>query len=44
MMTLVIIIAIIIILLLVNTIIENRIAINNNKDLIDNINKYNERY
>lgn len=43
MMTLAIIIAIIIILLLVNTIIENKIAIRNNKDLIDNINKLNER-
>ena len=43
MMTLAIIIAIIIILLLINTIIENKIAINNNKDLIDNINKHNER-
>ena len=43
MITLAIIIAIIIILLLVNTIIENKIAIRNNKDLIDNINKLNER-
>ncbi len=43
MITLAIIIAIIIILLLVNTIIENKIAIRNNKDLIDNINNLNER-
>jgi hypothetical protein len=44
MMTLAIIIAILIILLLVNTIIENRIAIKNNRELIDNINELNERY
>ena len=43
MITLAIIIAILIILLLVNTIIENKIAIKSNKDLIDNINKLNER-
>ena len=43
MMTIAIIIAILIIVLLVNTIIENKIAIRNNKDLIDNINKLNER-
>ena len=43
MITIAIIIAILIIVLLVNTIIENKIAIRNNKDLIDNINKLNER-
>ena len=44
MITLAIIIAILIILFFVNTIIENKIAIKNNKDLIDNINKLNERH
>ncbi len=44
MMTLAIIVTVLIVAILINTIIENRIAINNNKDLIDNINKYNERY
>ena len=43
MMTIGIIVAVIIIVLLVNTIIENKIAIRNNKDLMDNINKLNER-
>ena len=43
MMTIGIIVAVIIIVLLVNTIIENKIAIRNNKDLIDNINNLNER-
>ena len=44
MITLAIIVAVIIIIFFVNTIIENKIAIRNNKDLIDNINKYNERF
>ena len=44
MITLAIIIAILIILFFVNTIIENKIAIKNNKDLIDNMNKLNERH
>jgi hypothetical protein len=44
MMTIGIIVAVLIIIFFVNTIIENKIAIKNNKDLIDNINKLNERY
>ena len=43
MITLAIIVTVLIIIFFVNTIIENKIAIKNNKDLIDNINKYNER-
>ncbi len=43
MITLAIIVTVLIIVLLVNTIIENKIAIRNNKDLIDNINNLNER-
>ena len=43
MITLAIIVAVFIVVLLVNTIIENKIAIRNNKDLIDNINNLNER-
>jgi len=42
-MTLAIIVTVLIVAILINTIIENKIAINNNKDLIDNINKYNDR-
>ena len=44
MMTIGIIVAVLIIIFFVNTIIENKIAIKNNKDLIDNINKLNERF
>ena len=43
MMTIGIIVAVLIIIFFVNTIIENKIAIKSNKDLIDNINKLNER-
>jgi len=43
MMTLAIIVTVLIVAILINTIIENKIAIRNNKDLIDNINKLNER-
>jgi hypothetical protein len=42
-MTLAIIVTVLIVAILINTIIENKIAIRNNKDLIDNINKLNER-
>jgi len=43
MMIIAIIVAVFIVVFLVNTIIENKIAIRNNKDLIDNINNLNER-
>ncbi len=43
MMTLAIIVTVLIVAILINTIIENKIAIKSNKDLIDNINKLNER-
>ena len=43
MMTLSIIVVVLIVVFFINMIIENKIAIRNNKDLIDNINKLNER-
>ena len=43
MMTLAIIVTVLIVAILINTIIENKIAIKSNKDLIDNISKLNER-